>query len=141
MIRHYIQSLIQTSALTTLMATVLPFAAPDFFIYKSAYSAEGPSIPSWVAASCCGPKDAHKLRADQVYDMGDYYIVDGIQEKINKTYSNGHQNETIKPSQDGDYWAFYSNSAAGWVGSPEMTHEHWEDGRQNVYCLFIPMSI
>lgn len=129
---------------STAMAIALTFvslAAPDIFIYKSAQAGNDPSIPSWVAASCCGPKDLHHLRPDQVTDMGDYYIVDGYNERVMKRWGNGKPNTAILPSQDSGYWAFYSTSAAGWTGSPEATHEMWEDARQNFYCLFIPMDL
>ena len=131
----------KSTALALLFSTVLPFAAPDIFIYKSAYSAEGPTIPSWVAASCCGPKDVHRLTPDQVTDLGDYYEIEGYPEKIPKVFANGVQNDRIKPSQDGDYWAFWSDEPAHWSGNQYNNKLNWNESRHDFYCLFIPMSI
>jgi hypothetical protein len=129
--------LLRSSVLALLFSTVLPQAPADLFVYASALASE-PSIPSWVTASCCGPKDLHHLRADQVYDQGDYYVVDGYHERIPKSY-NHTPNDRIKPSQDGDYWVFYSESPAGWTGSPEGGH-WWANATQDFYCLFVPME-
>jgi hypothetical protein len=130
--------LLRSSALALLFATVLPQAPADLFIYASAQAAD-PTIPSWVAASCCGPSDARRLRADQVYDQGDYYVVDGYNEPIPKRYANT-PNNAIRPSQDGDYWIFYSSHEAGWTGSPEGGH-WWQNAAQSgVYCFFVPMD-
>jgi hypothetical protein len=135
-----VRRLLRSSALALLFATVMPQAPADLFVYASAQAAD-PAIPSWVAASCCGPKDLHHLRPDQVTDMGNYYVVDGYNSPVRKTWGNGTLNDQIKPSQDGGYWAFFSTSAPGWTGSPEATHETWEDARQSFFCLFIPMAI
>jgi hypothetical protein len=128
---------IRSSALSILFATVLPQAPADLFVYASAMAAD-PSIPSWIAAACCGPKDVHKLRPDQVHDLGDRYEIDGYPESIPKTYSGAMNNE-IKNSQDGDYWAFFKIG-----GEKECSHEPggacWT-ARPQMYCLFIPMAI
>ena|ERR1700733_6231677 len=103
--------------------------------------ADGSAIPAWVKSSCCGPADAHHLRPDQVYDMGDYYVVDGYREKIPKLIHD-KPNTSILPSQDGDYWIFYSETTAGKVCSPEAGCSGWQDARQSgIFCFFVPMSI
>jgi hypothetical protein len=40
------------------------------------YWANGEPIPAWVKTECCGPKDAHHLRPDQVRrnEAGDYVV-------------------------------------------------------------------
>lgn len=102
---------------------------------------DGSAIPAWVKSSCCGPADAHHLTPEQVHDMGDYYIVDGYNEPIRKTYANGKPNTSILPSQDGDYWIFYSESAAHWSGGMYGSKPYYENASQSgVYCFFVPMD-
>lgn len=134
------KGLLRSSALALLFSSVLPFAAPDLFIYKSAQAENAPSIPSWVQATCCGPKDVHHLRPDQVSDMGDYYIIDGFNEPIPKVFKNGVMNDHIKPSQDGDYWAFFSSTPGHWESNMYTRSKSWENTFQDLYCLFIPMA-
>jgi hypothetical protein len=129
--------LLRSSALALLFATVLPQAPADLFIYASAHAAD-PSIPSWVAASCCGPKDVHRLRPDQIRDLGDHYEIDGYPESIPKTYA-GVLNDEIKNSQDGNYWAFYKLGGEREC-APEAPSACSTSGPQ-LYCLFIPMAI
>lgn len=76
----------------------------------------GGKIPDWVKSSCCGPNDAHHLRPEQVYDQGEYYVVDGYQGKI--------PHQAALPSQDGDYWIFYA------CPGPNCS----------VFCFFVPMA-
>jgi hypothetical protein len=63
-------------------------------------------VPAWVKGTCCGPADAHHLRADQVRRISDeYYEVDGY-------FSPVPAREAL-PSQDGDYWIFYKTNKSG----------------------------
>ena len=77
------------------------------------------AIPSWISSACCGASDVHKLRADQVYKINDYYWrADG--------YSQDIPDAKVKPSQDGNAWLFYPT---------------YSDGRQgSTYCAFVPMA-
>jgi hypothetical protein len=118
-----VRRLLRSTAICAFLAAV-PFAAPDLFIYKSAQAANEPGIPSWIQASCCGPSDAHRLRPEQVHDMDEYYLVDGYHEKIS--------HKIAQPSQDGDYWIFYSEYPGMPNGSPES--------QSHVYCFFVPMA-
>lgn len=103
--------------------------------------ANGGKIPDWVKSSCCGPADAHHLRPDQVMDMGDYYVIDGYHDRIPKRLADGKPNSSILPSQDGDYWVFYSDEPAHWAGSQYGGHAYYENSRQSgVYCFFVPMA-
>jgi hypothetical protein len=62
----------------------------------------GEPVPTWVKTECCGPKDAHRLRPDQVSRnaAGDY-VVD--------IYPDPIPAHIALPSQDGDYWLFFYN--------------------------------
>jgi hypothetical protein len=62
----------------------------------------GEPVPAWVKTECCGPKDAHRLRPDQLRrnSAGDY-VVDVYPEPIPA--------RRALPSQDGDYWVFFYN--------------------------------
>lgn len=127
-----------STALALLFATVLPQGPVEIFIYASAHADE-PSIPSWVAASCCGPQDAHKLRADQIQDRGDSYVIEGIERPIPKVIG-GSLNTQVKTSQDGNYWAFYRNYPAHEASNQYTQGTYHEDAYQSVYCLFVPMA-
>lgn len=76
----------------------------------------GEPVPAWVKTECCGPKDAHHLRPDQVRRNapGDY-VVD--------IYPVPIPAHIALPSQDGDYWLFFYNDF-GVYGS--------------VRCFFVP---
>ena len=60
----------------------------------------GEQVPAWVKTECCGPKDAHHLRPEQVRRnaIGDY-VVD--------IYPFPIPAHVALPSQDGDYWLFF----------------------------------
>jgi hypothetical protein len=62
----------------------------------------GDPVPAWVKTECCGPKDVHHLRPDQVRRnaAGDY-VVD--------IYPDPIPARRALPSQDGDYWLFFYN--------------------------------
>lgn len=98
------------------------------------------AIPSWIKSSCCGPRDVRRLRPDQISDMGDYYVVDDYHERIPKRLHDGKPDPRIMPSQDGDYWIFYADNAAGWQGGMYGSHPYYQNTSQNFYCLFIPMA-
>jgi hypothetical protein len=76
----------------------------------------GEPVPAWVKTECCGPKDAHRLRPNQVRRnaAGDY-VVD--------IYPDPIPARRALPSQDGDYWLFFYNDY-GFYGS--------------VRCFFVP---
>jgi len=76
----------------------------------------GEQVPAWVKTECCGPKDAHHLRPEQVRRnaAGDY-VVD--------IYPDPIPARRALPSQDGDYWLFFYNDY-GYFGS--------------VRCFFVP---
>lgn len=105
-----------------------------------AYADEAGKIPDWIQKSCCGPQDVHKLRADQIYNQGDYYVVDGYHERIPKTLA-GKPNDKIMASQDGDYWIFYADNAAGWQGGMYGSHPYYQNASQSFYCFFLPMAL
>ena len=116
------RALLRSTALAVLFASVLPFAAPDLFVYKSAHAEAQatPAIPDWIKASCCGPSDVHRLRPDQVRqtDDGKYWIVEGYHEPVPAARA--------EPSHDSDYWIFYRDVPP--------------DAQSGVYCFFIPMN-
>ena len=76
----------------------------------------GEPVPAWVKTECCGPKDAHHLRPDQVRRnaAGDY-VVD--------IYPDPIPAHMALPSQDGDYWLFFYNDYGFYGG---------------VRCFFVP---
>lgn len=80
--------------------------------------ANGEPVPAWVKSSCCGPDDAHLLRADRVHLRADGVHIDGINTVV--------PYERVLPSPDGRIWGFW-NPAVG-VDAP-------------VYCLFFSGSI
>jgi len=129
---------LRSTALAILFASVLPFSAPDIFVYKSAHAAATPAIPDWIKASCCGPEDVHHLRAEQVTrDDAGHYIVEGYRRPIPA--------DQALPSQDGDYWIFYRDDPAGVScpyspGGPAGTCTHHDASQSGVYCFFVPMN-
>ena len=91
--------------------------------------ANGQPVPAWIKAACCGPADAHRLRPDQVHDMGEYYQVDGYSKQIAKfMLVDGHRVPAynVIPSQDGSYWLFYRDQITG--------------GQSDPFCFFVPMD-
>lgn len=81
---------------------------------------DGTPIPDWVRKACCGPSDAHHLTPSQVRHVEGAYLIDGYPNKI--------YDMQVLPSQDGEYWAFYSMTVDG-VGDKMYT---------NVFCFFAP---
>jgi hypothetical protein len=76
-------------------------------------------IPDWIRAACCGPEDAHKLRADQIQRVSEWYWrADG--------YSRDIANGIVQPSQDENAWVFYATYSNGNQGP--------------IYCAFVPMA-
>lgn len=104
------------ASLLVILSTRIPAKAHDFW-------ADGSIVPSWVKGQCCGVSDVHHLRPDQVHrnDNGDWTI-EGFGQPV--------PNSRALPSQDGDYWAFYSDAActSGYCGAPVMR------------CFFVPLS-
>ena len=84
---------------------------------------DGTPVPAWVKEACCGPKDVHRLRADQCVQMSNgNWRVDGYKGEVNKLgpiYMNEH---------DGYCWAFYNDF--GNAGQ-----------QSNMYCLFVVLSM
>jgi hypothetical protein len=101
--------------------------------------ANGGKIPDWVKTSCCGPADAHHLTPDQVHDMGDYYHIDGMTNDIPKSF-RGIPNNAILPSQDGDYWVFYKDTAEHDNYNQYNGSKYHEPASESVYCFFLPMD-
>ena len=99
-------------------ASVL-FAVPDAARAHTRWG-DGLPVPEWVSKACCGPSDAHHLRPDQVHRVPHGYRIDGYPDDIDDTQ--------VLPSQDGEYWAFYSETRDA-------------DGRRtftSVFCFFAP---
>lgn len=84
--------------------------------------ADGSPVASWVKAQCCGERDAHHLRPDQVHQVDGGYRVDGHDGVIPL--------KDVSPSQDGDYWIFAPTDWTG--GSAKIGNP--------VRCFFIPLS-
>jgi hypothetical protein len=126
---------LRSTALAILFASVLPFSAPDIFVYKSAYAAASSEIPSWINAACCGPADVHHLTPDQVDDRGEAYVVDGLAASIPKfVISEGHPAPAgnIHPSQDGSYWIFYHGPSC------RIGDDKCGENQSYPYCFFVP---
>ena len=91
--------------------------------------ANGQPVPSWVKESCCGPSDAHHLTQEQVHGPTKgangvlYYTVDGYPDPVAAS--------SALPSQDGDYWIFYT------TGVDMSGKRYWGQ----VYCFFIPVAL
>lgn len=131
--------LLRSTALGVALAVVAPgMRAPDVFVYRSAQAENGPHIPDWIQAACCGPKDVHRLTMGEVHgpmplreayaELGQKaenaspnssaYTVDGYHQPV-FAYE-------VKPSQDGSVWAFYRTDPDG--------------SQSGMYCLFLPME-
>lgn len=82
--------------------------------------ANGLPVPAWVTKACCGPSDAHHLRADQVRRVPDGYRIDGYEGMV--------YDAQVLPSEDGEYWAFYSQS----------TQRNGDKIFTSVFCFFAP---
>ena len=82
----------------------------------------GLPVPDWVERSCCGINDAHRLSPDQVHRVPDGYMIDGYPRVIFDTQ--------VLPSEDGEYWAFYS----------ENTDADGNRYFSSVFCFFAPTA-
>ena len=80
----------------------------------------GVPVPDWVRKACCGPGDAHHLRPDEVHRTADGFRIDG--------YPTTIYDFQVLPSQDGEYWAFYSKTSDA-DGKPVFT---------SIFCFFAP---
>jgi hypothetical protein len=76
----------------------------------------GEQVPAWVKTECCGPKDAHHLRPEQIRRnaAGDY-VVD--------IYPFPVPARLALPSQEGEYWLFFYEDYGVYGG---------------VRCFFVP---
>ncbi len=82
---------------------------------------DGSPVSPWVKAQCCGERDVHHLRPEQVHRVDGGYLVDGHDGMI--------PSEMAQPSQDGEYWIFGSTD---WLnGAPRIGY---------VRCFFVPLS-
>jgi hypothetical protein len=84
--------------------------------------ANGLPVPDWVTRACCGAGDAHHLRADQIRRVPDGYRIEGYEGLI-------YDAQTL-PSEDGEYWAFYS----------EVTQPSGDRIATSVFCFFAPSA-
>jgi len=112
--------------------------APNVFVYRSAMADSGPEIPDWVQASCCGPKDVHKLTMEAVHGpmpLRDAYAQLGANANDASPASfayvvDGYHQPVfpgdVKASRDGNVWAFYRTDPDG--------------SQSGMYCLFLPMA-
>lgn len=103
------------ASLALLLMTPLPSVAHETW-------GNGLPVPDWVVRACCGPADAHRLRPDQVRRVDGGYIIEGYPRTIHDAQ--------VLPSEDGEYWAFYSEyvDAGGTMGFT------------SVYCFFAPTA-
>ena len=97
---------LRSTAIGLALGFFLPLPAPVTGIVFNPSAYADPvtgQIPDWIKSSCCGPQDAHKLKPDQVYDLVDYYRVDGY-------HANGgkipRQIAPAKQAKDSNYWIF-----------------------------------
>jgi hypothetical protein len=84
--------------------------------------ADGSPVPAWVKSKCCGERDVHHLKPEQVHRVDGGYLVDGHDGVIPLSQTD--------PSQDGDYWIFGSTVRSG-DDPPKIG---------DVRCFFIPLS-
>jgi hypothetical protein len=78
--------------------------------------ADGEPVPAWVKSTCCGQADAHHIKAEHVHVTSQGWRIDGYPEVV-PFYR-------ALPSQDGEFWAFWSIESDG---SPSM-----------IWCFFAP---
>lgn len=111
---------LRSSALALALGFYIPAPGPVTAIVfnPAAYADEAGNIPDWISSACCGASDMHRLRADQVYRVSEWYWrAEG--------YSKEIPDAKVKPSQDGSAYVFYATESDGSVS--------------NAYCLFVPM--
>ena len=82
----------------------------------------GLPVPEWVSKACCGPADAHRLEPDEVHRVEHGYVIQG--------YPNIVYDAQVLPSEDGEYWAFYST----------FTDADGVKAYSSVYCFFAPSA-
>ena len=82
----------------------------------------GLPVPEWVSKACCGPADAHRLEPDQVRRVENGYVIQGYPKTI--------YDAQVLPSEDGEYWAFYS----------EFNDADGVRAFTSVYCFFAPSA-
>ena len=110
---------LRARSLIRLTSMALLFGAPHSVRAHTTW-ADGLPIPDWVTKTCCGPSDAHHLRFDQVHRIRDGYLIDGYPGKI--------YDAQVLPSEDGEYWAFYS----------EFNDTKGVKAFTSVFCFFAP---
>lgn len=80
------------------LAAILAVATPGTARAHDKW-ADGTDVPSWVKSSCCGKEDAHILGPDDYAIEPDGFHVKGVDMVVPM--------DLVKPSQDGQVWAFY----------------------------------
>ena len=113
--------LLRSTAIILALGFFIPAPSPltGIVFNRAAYADDNGKIPDWISSACCGASDSHKLRADQVYRINNFYWrADG--------YSGEIPDAKVKPSQDGNAWVFYATGSGG--------------DQSSVYCAFVPMS-
>jgi hypothetical protein len=117
----------------SILAMVIPARSHDVWT-------DGSPVPDWIKSSCCGKADAHHLTPEQVHDMGDYYRIDGMTNDIPKSF-RGTPNSAILPSQDGDYWVFYKDTAEHDNYNQYNGSKYHEPASESVYFFFVPVAL
>jgi len=87
----------------------------------------GDPVPSWVKAQCCGKADAHNLgpEGNRVHHLSAEECWKGATQGCWRIDGLPHliPDSDALPSQDGDFWAFYS-----------------DETKSRIYCFFAPME-
>ena len=112
---------LRSTAIGLALGFFLPVPGPvtGIVFNPAAYADETGAIPPWISSACCGASDIHKLRADQLYRVSEWYWrADGYAQEI--------PDAKVKPSQDGSAYVFYATESDG--------------SQSNAYCAFVPMA-
>ena len=102
-------------AVAALLASVAPSNAHRTW-------SNGLPVPDWVLRSCCGVNDAHRMSPDQVHRVPNGYRIDGYPRVI--------FDAQVLPSEDGEYWAFYSEG----IDADGVAYF------SSVFCFFAPSA-
>lgn len=86
--------------------------------------ADGSPVPEWVKNKCCGEAEAHRISPADISEDAEGYHVRGYKWPIPRDHT--------LPSQDGEYWLFYSTYWNDY-GDRES-----HDGMPQ--CFFVPMG-
>ena len=124
----------RSTALTLALGFFLPAPGPvTGLVFNPAAYADPVTgaIPPWIKAACCGAQDAHRLRADQVYQdaKGDWHV---------EGYAAPIPNDQAHASQDAYYWAFYRDDYVCNGGT--CIQPRTAQTQSGIYCFFVPME-